>query len=103
MFNEDLALFSLKLIKYGIFWHLFVTAFMYSNSKILSSVAQQGSDFYSAFLSGLYSSSSSSFKNILLQRFNYALHARLYLAALIIVGIIIILIPLCFRPFYVFV
>ena len=66
MFNEDLAIFSLKLVKYGLLWHDFVTAFMYSNSKILSSSAQQGLDFYKEFLSGLASSGSSSFKNILL-------------------------------------
>ncbi len=66
MFNEDLAVFSLRLVKLGLLWHLFITAFMYSNSKILSSAAQQGSDIYSAFLSGLSSSGSSSFKDILI-------------------------------------
>ena len=40
IFDEELAIFSLKLIKYGLLFHMVIAAFMLTNSKILSSAKQ---------------------------------------------------------------
>jgi len=63
-FNEQLPMLSIGYIKYGVFFHLFLGSFMYSNSMILTSPSEDTiKDIYSnlqiTFLTNRFGSSHS--------------------------------------------
>lgn len=79
-FNEQLALYSIGFIKYGLLFHMIVGGFMYSNSRILAASTEEALQELTGYISILHN-------NFISSRFK-STHSQLYLAVFVLLVLI---------------